>query len=134
MKQFYLRTMQIIGMKPNAKTAGANAALGFALMLAVVLGCGNFKKHQANQNDQPIKISKETRTSGTVTSADSGGFCVKKINGQMVRSPQVGFSYSVDGKNYTSVGCTYNPQTVVGTRISVCYSSSSPAGAKPCSD
>jgi hypothetical protein len=81
-----------------------------------------------------MQVSKELRTSGTVTSANSGGFCAKKINGQIVRSPQVGFSYSVDGKSYTSVGCTYNPQTTVGTRINVCYSSSSAAGAKPCSD
>ena len=134
MKQFCLRTIQTARMKANAKTARANAALGLALMLAVVLGCGNFKKRQANQSDQTIKISKEAKTSGTVTSADAGGFCAKKINGQMVRSPQVGFSYSVDGKSYTSVGCTYNPQTAVGTRINVCYNSSSPAGAKPCSD
>lgn len=121
-------------MKTIAKTAGANALLGFALILTVGLGCRGLNKRTANQGNQPTQISKELRTSGTITSANTGGSCAKKINGEIVRSPQVSFSYSVDGKNYTSLGCTYNPQTTVGTRINVCYSASSPAAAKPCSD
>jgi hypothetical protein len=120
--------------KTNTKTARANAALGLALILAVVLGCGISKRRQSVQSNQPILISKELRVSGTVTSANTGGMCAKKINGEIVRSSQVGFSYSVDGKSYTSVGCTYNPLTAVGAKISVCYNSSAPAGAKPCTD
>jgi len=118
----------------NARTAGASAVLGLALIFAVGLGCRGLNKRTANQSNQPMKIFKELKTSGTVTSANAGGSCAKKINGVIVRSPQVGFSYSVDGKSYTSVGCTYNPQTMVGARIDVCYNSSSPASAKPCSE
>ena len=132
MKQFDLITK--LTERLNAKTVGINAVLGLALIVGVGLGCRGLNKRTATQNNQSLQISKELRTSGTVTSANTGGSCAKKIDGQIVRSAQVGFSYSVDGKNYTSVGCTYNPQTTVGTRINVCYSSSSPAGAKPCSD
>jgi hypothetical protein len=119
--------------KGTTKTVGANAALGLMLILAVVLGCGNWKKRKQVQSNQPLQISKELRTVGTITSANTGGGCTKKINGQFVTSPQVGFSYSVDGKSYTSVGCTYDPKTTVGTRVNICYSSSSPASGKPCS-
>jgi hypothetical protein len=132
MKQFY--TVAKLTGRTNAKTAGINAALGLALIFAVGMGCRGLNKRTATQNNQSMQISKELRTSGTVTSANTGGSCAKKINGEIVRSPQVGFSYAVDGKSYTSIGCTYNPQTTVGTRINVCYSSSSPASAKPCSD
>ena len=125
---------QTESMKISATTAAANAVIGLALIFAVGLGCRGLNKRTATQNNQSMQISKELRTTGTITSANTGGSCAKKINGEIVRSPQVGFSYSVDGKNYTSVGCTYNPQTTVGTRINVCYSSSSPASAKPCSE
>jgi len=120
--------------KENTKTAGANVALGLMLILAGGLGCRGLNKRQTSQSNQPLQISKELKTSGTITSANTGGSCAKKINGQIVRSAQVGFSYSVDGKSYASVGCTYDPQTTVGTRVSVCYDPSSPAGAKPCGE
>ena len=131
MKQFDLITKL---SERHAKTLGINAVLGLALIFTVGIGCRGLKKRQAINISQPTQISKELKTSGTVTSANTGGSCAKKINGQMVRSAQVGFSYAVDGKSYTSVGCTYNPETTVGTRINVCYSSASPAGAKPCSE
>jgi len=131
MKQFDLITKLT---ERHAKTVGINAVLGLALIFTVGIGCRGLKKREPIDINQPTRISRELRTSGTVTSANSGGFCAKKINGQMVRSPQVAFSYSVEGKTYTSVGCTYDPQTAVGTRINVCYSSLSAAGAKPCSE
>lgn len=118
--------------KENIKTAGVNVALGLMLILAGGLGCRGLNKRQTSQSNQP-QIYREQKTSGTITSANTGGSCAKKIDGQIVRSAQVEFSYSVDGKSYTSVGCTYDPQTTVGTRVSVCYNPSAPAGAKPCS-
>ena len=118
---------------PNTKSI-ADAALGLALIVAVALGCGKFRKGQSSRTTQPLQTFQELKTGGTITSADTGGTCAKNFNGQMMRSPQVGFSYSVDGKNYTSVGCTYNPQTAVGAKINVCYNSSSPMNAKPCSE
>ncbi|GEM_PF-3588927 len=132
MKQFPLMTK--LTERMNARTAGVSAVLGFALIFAVGLGCRGLNKRTANQSNQPMKIFKELKTSGTVTSTNLGGSCAKKINGVIVRSSPVGFSYSVDGKSYTSTGCTYNPQTMVGARIDVCYNSSSPASAKPCGD
>lgn len=129
MKQFYLITK--LTKRVNAKNVSVNAVLGLAIIFTVGIGCRGLKKHQAINISQSTQIVK---TTGTVTSANTGGSCAKKINGQIVRSSQIGFSYSVAGSSYTSVGCTYDPQTTVGTRISVCYSSSSPAGAKPCSE
>ena len=132
MKQFPLITKLI--ERINTRAAGATALLGFALILAVGIGCRGLNKRSANQSSQPMKVFKELKTTGTVTSTNVGGSCAKKINGVIVRSSPVGFSYSVDGQSYTSTGCTYNPQTMVGSRIDVCYNSSSAASAKPCGD
>lgn len=121
-------------MKNITETPGANAALGLALIIAVTLGCGLFTKKQTVPTTPPLQISRELRTTGTVTSASTGGSCSKKVDGKFVTTPQIGFSYSVDGRDYTSVGCTYDPKTAVGAKINVCYTTTSAAGAKPCSN
>ena len=100
---------------PDTKSI-ADIAPGLVLIAAAALGCGKFKKGQSSQTTQPLQTFQELKTGGTITSANTGGTCAKNFNGQKVRSPQVGFSYTVDGKSYESVGCTYNPQTAVGAK------------------
>ena len=121
-------------MKTPIRTNGVNIALAISLILTVALGCNGLRRNRTTQTNPPFQTFKELKTTGTITSANTGGTCMKNINGQSVRTPQVGFSYTVDGKSYESVGCTYNPQTTVGAKINVCYNSSSPTSAKPCSE
>ena len=116
------------------KITGANAALVLGLILSVTLGCGLFGKKQEQVQDlQKIQKFKEMRTTGTITSANTGGSCMKKINGAMKSFPQVGFSYSIDGANYEDTGCAYDSALSVGAKVDVCYTTTTPPKAEICS-
>ncbi len=120
--------------KNELKIAGANAALVLALIVSVTLGCGWLgKKQQQTQNVQKIEKFKELRTTGTITSVNTGGSCMKKINGAMKTFPQVGFSYTVDGAKYDDTGCAYDSTLTVGAKVDVCYTTTTPPKAEICS-
>ena len=116
------------------KITGANAALVLVLTLTVTLGCGWLGKKQEQVQDlQKIQKFKELRTTGTITSVNTGGSCMKKINGAMKTFPQVGFSYSVDSAKYDDTGCAYDTALTVGAKVEVCYTTTTPPTAEICS-
>ena len=120
--------------KNELKITGVNAALVLSLILTVTLGCGWLGKKQEQVQDLPkIEKFKELRTSGTITTLNTGGSCMKKINGAMKSFPQVGFSYSVDGAKYDDTGCAYDAALTVGAKVDVCYTTTTPPKAEICS-
>ena len=118
----------------SLKITGVNAGLVLALVLTVTLGCGWLgKKQEPGQNLPKTQKFREVRTSGTITSANTGGSCMKKINGVMKTMPEVGFSYSVGGVSYNGTGCANGSSPAVGTKVEVCYITTTPPTAEICS-
>jgi hypothetical protein len=81
---------------------------------------------------QPHQKFRELRTVGTATSLNTDGSCTKKVNGQMISAPQIGFTYTVGDTTYNGVGCAYDSSLQIGSKVNFCYQSTRPGVSDVC--